>query len=216
VRHLLGRHEANRIAAPVDVEAVLENQAGVRLVILPGLIPRFSVQACATVDATGITLFVDRIVADSQPIASYRQLLALCFAPAALWQADAQTSASSFWQLHSGNHWPQQLRDCQRFALALLLPANPVLAAAETAYQALVGQQGWIETGDAIRGLRNHLAEQFAVPTSLVHRRLIGWPCHLYGRIAQALAAQEPTLPPLDWIVEQAPTRQRTLFDLSR
>jgi transcriptional regulator with XRE-family HTH domain len=216
VRHLLGRHEANRIAAPVDVEAVLENQAGVRLVILPGLIPRFSVQACATVDATGITLFVDRIVADSQPIASYRQLLALCFAPAALWQADAQTSASSFWQLRSGDHWPCQLRNSQRFALALLLPANPVLASAETAYQQLIGQQGWIETGDANRALRNRLAEQFAVPTALVHRRLVGWPCHLYERVAQALSAQEPTLPPLDWIVEQAPPRQQTLFDLKR
>jgi hypothetical protein len=105
------------------------------------------------------------------------------------------------------------LRDCQRFALATLLPAGPVLAAAEDAYQELVQQQGWVEVDVAARAVRNRLAEQFAVPPTLVHRRLVGWPCHVYGRIAQALAAEEPTLPPCDWWDhEQNPAIQRELF----
>ncbi len=215
VRRLLGRREVQLATAPVDVEAALENEAGVRLEIVPGLIPRFSVQACAVATSTGLTLFVDRIVADSRPMASYRHLLALCFAPSALWQAETTWHAAHFRQLLAAGSWPGCLRDCERFALAMLLPANPVLAAAETAYVELIQQQGWIELDDAARALRNRLAEQFAVPPSLVHRRLVGWPCHLYGRIAQALATEEPTLPPLDWLAPEKAPQQRTLFELS-
>ena len=221
VRRLLGRREVQVAAAPVDVEAALENEAGVRLEIVPGLIPRFSVQACVVATSAGLTLFVDRIVADSRPMASYRHLLALCFAPTALWQAETDWHAAHFRQLQAAGAWPGCLRDCERFALAMLLPANPVLAAAETAYIELIQQQdlqhqGWLEIDDAARALRNRLAEQFAVPTTLVHRRLVGWPCHLYGRIAQALAAEEPTLPPLDWLVPEKAPQQRTLFELDR
>lgn len=217
VRRLLGRREAQVAAAPVDVEAVLENEAGVTLEIVPGLIPRFSVQACAVQTATGIKLYIDRIVADSRPMASYRQLLALCFAPAALWQTESRSSrqATQFQQLQASAAWPQRLRDCERFALAMLLPANPVLAGAQAAYGELVQQQGWLEVDDAARAVRNRLAEQFAVPPSLVHRRLVGWPCHLYGRIAQALAAEESTLPPLDWLHQENEVLQQTLFDFA-
>jgi hypothetical protein len=249
VRRLLGRRAAQLAAAPVDVEAVLENEAGVQLEIVPGLIPRFSVQACAVETATGLTFFIDRIVADSRPMAAYRHLLAMLFAPSALWHAsdpavsaaesltEASTSlatgstalatASAALATGSGGRpaeqfrrwqecpsWPQRLRDCERFALAMLLPANPVLLGAESAYSELVQQQGWVEIDVAARAVRNRLAEQFAVPPTLVHRRLVGWPCHLYGRIAQALAAQESTLPPMDWLVDKSAPRQRTLFDL--
>ncbi|NOZ40359.1 MAG: helix-turn-helix transcriptional regulator [Planctomycetes bacterium] len=221
VRRLLGRREVQVATAPVDVEAALENEACVQLEIVPGLIPRFSVQACVVATSGGLTLFIDRIVADSRPMASYRHLLALSFAPSALWQADTTWHAAHFRQLQATGDWPGHLRDCERFALAMLLPANPVLAGAETAYVELIQQQdrqqqGWIELDDATRTLRNRLAEQFAVPPSLVHRRLVSWPCHLYGRIAQALAAEEPTLPPLDWLVPEKAPRQQTLFEMSR
>jgi hypothetical protein len=46
-----------------------------------------------------------------------------------------------------------------------------------------------------------------------VHTRLTRWPCHVYGRIAQALAAEELTLPPLDWLVGETSPRQRYLFE---
>ena len=181
---------------------------------MPGLVPRFSVQACVVAGASGLTFFVDRIVADSRPIAAYRHLLALCYAPAALWSMDQEVGAAHFQELQSNGSWAHRLRDCERFALAMLLPANPVLSGAESAYFELIQQQGWLEVEDAARALRNRLAEQFAVPTNLVHRRLLGWPCHLYGRMAQALAAQESTLPPLDWLVDENAPRQQTLFDL--
>lgn len=211
VRQLLGRRETQLSASPVDVEAALENEASVRIEIIPGLIPRFSVQACVVKTPAGFTFFVDRIFADSRPIASYRHLLALCFAPLAIWNSP---TAQEFQQLRNSSAWSQRFRDCQRFALALLLPANPILAAAETAYSELIQQQGYVELDIATRTLRNRLAEQFAVPTALVDRRLVGWPCHLYGRIAQALAAEEPTLPPTDWVVDDTPVHQRLLFEL--
>ena len=218
VRRLLGRRSTQVAAAPVDVEGVLENEAGVRIEIVPGLIPRFSVQACVVKTTEGITFFVDRIVADSRPMASYRELLALCFAPLAIREArlGGPWQATRYRQLRASDAWPQVLRDCERFALAMLLPANPVLAGAESAYSELVQQQGWVDVDDAARAVRNRLAEQFAVPPTLVHRRLVGWPCHLYGRIAQALAAEEPTLPPTDWLVPEKTPRQRTLFELGQ
>ncbi len=216
VRKLLGRREAQIAAAPVDVEAVLENQAGVRLEIVPGLIPNFSVQACAVVRAGEITLLVDRIVADSRPLASYRELLARCYAPRALWLDERETlPADWFWKLQQTEDWPQLLRDCERFALSMLLPAAPVLTAASAAYREVVEQQGWVETDTAACAVRNRLAEQFAVPPLLVHTRLVRWPCHVYGRIAQALAAEEFDLPPVDWFIEEEP-RQRLLFEKSQ
>ncbi len=155
------------------------------------------------------------MVADSRPMAAYRELLALCFAPMSLSQTEQHLRASQFLQMQENGTWANRLRDCERFALAMLLPANPVLMGAEAAYTELIQQQGWLEVDDAARALRNRLAEQFAVPTSLVHRRLVSWPCHLYGRVAQALAAQESTLPPLDWVVEERALRQRTLFEVT-
>ena len=215
VRHLLGRRSVKITAAPVDVEAALEKSAGVRIEIVPGLVPRFSVQSCVVHTNSEIVLYVDRIVADSRPLASYRRLLAISYALAALRDSAEQAPPSIDWflALRQSEHWPEALRDCQRFALAMLLPAGPVLGAAEAAYQELVQQQGWVEIETAARAVRNRLAEQFAVPTSLVHRRLVGWPCHIYGRIAQALVAEEMTLPPADWLEdEQQKVFQRELF----
>ena len=213
VRQLLGKRSAQVSAAPVDVEAAVE-QAGVRLEIVPGLVPRFSVQACAVGNEQSVVLYVDRIVADSRPLASYRHLLATCYAPAALGNSLEQLSTSADWflTLRQSDYWPQAVRDCHRYALAMLLPADPLLGAAEAAYQELVQQQGWVDVETAARAIRNRLAEQFAVPTALVHRRLVGWPCHVYGRIAQALAAEEMTLPPSDWIEHQRHITQRNLF----
>ena len=215
VRQLLGQRGAQVSAAPVDVEAALEKRAGIRLEIVPGLVPRFSVQACAVRTGAGVVLYVDRIVADSRPLASYRHLLATCYAPAALGEPATQKLANVDWflALQQSDDWPHALRDCQRFALAMLLPAGPVLGAAEAAYQELVQQQGWVDLEAATRAVRNRLAEQFAVPPTLVHRRLVGWPCHVYDRIAQALTAEEMTLPPTDWMEhEQQRVIQRELF----
>ena len=215
VRHLLGRRNSQVAAGPVDVESALENQANVHLEVIPGLVPRFSVQACVAKSSAGTTLYVDRIIADSRPIASYRHLLAQCYAPAALWDDGEGRNVDLTWfhQLRESNDWAIASRDCERFALAMLLPANPVLAAAETAYREVVEQQGWVDAEIGARAVRNRLAEQFAVPPLLVHRRLVAWPCHMYGRIAQALAAQELTLPPVDWLVDDDAPRQRLLFD---
>ena len=216
MRRLLGRRNSQITPGPVDVEAVLENKVGVRIEIVPGLIPRFSVKAVVVKSNKQLIFYVDRIVADSRPLASYRHLLAKCFAPISLWDVQVDQRAGSKWfqDLRASDLWPMALRDCERLALALLLPANPVLAGSESVYSEMVEQQGWVEAEVAARWVRNQLAERFAVPPTLVHRRLVGWPCHLYGRIAQALAAQEPTLPPTDWIVDDEQLRQRTLFDL--
>ncbi|MCH2595814.1 MAG: helix-turn-helix domain-containing protein [Pirellulales bacterium] len=214
VRQLLGQRSTQIATAPVDIEAVLENEANIRIEILPGLIPRYSVQACVVRSAGQTTLLVDRIVADSRPMAAYRLLLAQNYAPAALGcPLDEMHDASWFLDQQADEKWASTAHDCERFALSMLLPAKPVLNGAECAYRELVEQQGWVEIDIATRWVRNRLAEQFAVPPALVQRRLLGWPCHLYGRIAQALAAEESALPPLDWLPEDVPTRQRMLFE---
>jgi len=214
VKQLLGPRRSQVMVAPVDVEATLEREAGVQLRIIPGLIPRFSVQACAVWQRARLTFYLDRIVADSRPLAAYRELLANCFAPAVLWPtANGELRAAQFHRLASGEQFSQLQRDAGRFALSMLLPAGPVLTAAESAYREVVEQQGWVEVEVGTRAVRNRLAEQFAVPPLLVHMRLLRWPCHVYGRIAQALAAQETTLPPVDWFEECDPPQQRTLFE---
>lgn len=215
VGKLLGKPSGQSAAAPVDVEAVLESRAGLRLEIVPGLIPRHSVQACAVESGKQLTFYVDRIVADSRPLASYRLLLASCYAVCCLGGAEFLQTAGADWFYHlqQSEYQAWLTRDCQRFALAMMLPATPVLGAAEAAYTELVLDQGWVELEEAARIVRNRLAEQFSVPPSLVQRRLTGWPCHLYGRIAQALAAEETTLPPSDWLTDSQPTRQRMLFE---
>jgi transcriptional regulator with XRE-family HTH domain len=77
VRKLLGRRDLPISAAPVDVEAVLESQAGVRIEIVAGLVPRYSVQACALMAGGSLTFLVDRIVADSRPLVAQRSRIAV-------------------------------------------------------------------------------------------------------------------------------------------
>jgi transcriptional regulator with XRE-family HTH domain len=225
VRHLLGRRTAQLATAPVDVESVLEipsfpHQTGVRLEIIPGLLPRFSVQAALVASEERLTVVVDRIVADSRPIASYRLLLARCYAPRALGLLSAgeyRGLTAPFSRLRESDAWPRIAAACDRFALALLLPASPFAAAAASVYAEIVEQhdpsRGWPALGPVMRQLRNRLAEQFDVPPNMAARRLVGWPCHFAERVARALAAEEPRLPPADWI-ESPPQKQRTLFAL--
>lgn len=205
-RRLLGPRDAPAAAAPIDVEAALES-AGVRLEILPGLAPRFSVQCCLLETSQGWTVLVDRAIADAHPLSAYRFLIAQTFAVARLWPASAEI-------------WPRQLEACDlavrrdsfRFALALMLPASALDSAAQAAYADLVDQQGWLPLAAARRSLCNRLAQQFAVPVNLVDARLAGWPAHIYDRLEIALAAGERSLPPADWLVTRAAARQQLLF----
>jgi transcriptional regulator with XRE-family HTH domain len=198
-RRLLGPRDTPAATTAVDVEAALESR-GFRLVIIPGLIPRCSVTACVLEGGLGTSLLVvDRIYADSRPVASYRFLLAQLVAPRFL-------GAGGTW------HAPADPVRCQRFAIAALLPAHAVGRAASAAFTDLVEQQGWLPPVEAQHALCNRLASQFSVPPELMHRRLANWPCRVYDRMALALEAQERTLPPSDWLGPAPPWRQQRLF----
>ena len=120
VGKLLGKQSRQLSAAPVDVEAMLESRVPLRLEIVAGLIPHFSLEACVVEQPGMTTLFVDRIVADSRPMASYRQLLAKCAALRLLSKRSSETHlAAGFGALRESDYWPRVQRDCQRFALAL-------------------------------------------------------------------------------------------------
>ncbi|MEO2045215.1 MAG: helix-turn-helix transcriptional regulator [Pirellulales bacterium] len=209
-------------AAPVDVEAVLEKGssdrgAGVQLEILPGLIPQFSVEACVVRSKDQITLVIDRILADSRPPAAYRLMLAKCFAPLGLnlVPAENDSGAHHYTTLRSSADWPRYASYCQRFALSMMLPAKPVLVAADAAYRELVQRQGWeseiLRHSNVMQRVHNRLAEQFSVPFALVRQRLTDWPFHLEQRVDLALNARESQLPPLDWL-EIGSHKQRKLF----
>jgi transcriptional regulator with XRE-family HTH domain len=212
-------------AAPVDVEAVLEKcpsgagatVAGVKLEILPGLIPQFSVEACVVRSKDQITLVIDRILADSRPPAAYRLILAKCFAPLGLnlIPTENESGAHHYAALRTSADWPRYASYCQRFALAMMLPAKPVLVAADAAYRELVQRQGWeseiLRHSNVMQRVHNRLAEQFSVPFALVRQRLTDWPFHLEQRVDLALNARESQLPPLDWL-EIGSRKQRQLF----
>ena len=203
-RRTLGRRAIPHALTAVDVEAALED-AGWRIVVTPGLLPRFSVAACAVQLADGgLALAVDRVQADVRPLAQYRLLLAATAAPLAL--ADDAATARELAQSDGSR------RLCEQFALAMLLPAQIVSAAAERIYHDLAARRGIPPADVAVRELRNRLATLLAAPTELVDRRLFAWPCRVYDRVRLAVAAEEPTLPPVDWLPEWRPTRQQRLF----
>ena len=210
-RRLLGSRDAPAAAAPIDVEGALE-AAGVRLEVMPGLSPRFSVQCCLTENDGQVALLVDRAVADAHPIAAYRFLLASTYAPIRLREAPPGSSHAESTLGEDSAEYGASRYDCQRFALAMMLPAGPLQRAAQAAYCDLVDQQGWLPLAAARRSLCNRLANQFAVPANLVDARLAGWPSHIYDRLEIALAAGERTLPPTDWLDFDDTPRQLTLF----
>ena len=203
-RRTLGRRGHAAGVEPVDVEAALED-FGWQIIVVPGLLPRFSVGACAVRRAGGeLALVVDRIPADVRPAAQYRLLLAATVAPAAL--ADTLIEAAELARAEGSR------RPCEQFALAMLLPSRAVSAAAEQAYRDLVAARGVSALELALREIRNRLATQLAAPAELVERRLNAWPCRVFDRVRLAIEAEEPTLPPLDWLPEWRPTRQQRLF----
>lgn len=203
-RRTLGRRDDPYSSGAADVEAALEN-AGWQIAVVPGLLPRFSVAACAVRQADGqLALVVDRVHADVRPLAQYRLLLAATAAPLAL--SDTLLSARAMAQE------PGSRRLCEQFALAMLLPAAAVGAAAERVYRELCASRGIPSLDVAARELRNRLATRLAAPAELVDRRLAAWPCRAYDRVRLAIAAEEPTLPPVDWLPEWRPARQQRLF----
>jgi len=147
--------------------------------------------------------------------------LATCFAPLGLnlVSVEYEHMASHFMALQTRADWPRFAGYCQRFALAMMLPARPLLAAADAAYGELVQRQGWeseiLRQPNVMHRVHNRLAEQFAVPPALVQQRLTGWPFHLDQRIALALNARETRLQPIDWM-EITPRKQRELFVMGR
>lgn len=203
-RRTLGRRGDPHAPGTVDVEAALED-AGWQIAVVPGLLPRFSVSACAVFNANErMTLVIDRVYADTRPLAQYRLVLAATAAPLAL--ADGPASARAV------AHAEGSRRRCAQFSLAMLLPAKVVGAAAEGVYHELCTARGAPAAEAAIRELRNRLAAMLAAPTELIDRRLAEWPCRVYDRVRLAVAAEERTLPPADWLPEWRPTRQQRLF----
>ena len=203
-RRTLSRRGHAAAIEPIDVEAALED-AGWRIVVVPGLLPRFSVSACAVRRADGqLVLLVDRIHADVRPVANYRLLLAATAAPLAL--TDHLREAVELAGADGSR------RDCERFALAMLLPGGVVASAAEQIYADLAANRRVPSLEFALRELRNRLATQLAAPAELVERRMASWPCRVDDRVRVALDADEPSLPPLDWLPDWRPAQQRWLF----
>ena len=186
-----------RACLPIDVELLLELQ-DISLVVVAGLIPRFSVECCAyRLNPNGqIIVAIEKLIADSRPEPSYRQILAKVLGHLTLHKGviDQTGSIDDYLVLRSSSIWPRIEYDAQRFAVSLMAPEELVAQAAAPHYAQLIAEQGFTDLHAIEQQLRNYLATTFLVTTEQIHQRMVRWPCQLYQRVRKSVSLRSARL----------------------
>ena len=210
---LLRREPKVRACLPIDVELLLELQ-NISLVVVAGLIPRFSVECCAyRLHPNGeVIVAIEKLIADSRPEPSYRQILAKVLGHLPLPQGviDQTSSIEDYLVLRSSPIWPRIEYDAQKFAVSLMAPEELVAQAAVPLYAQLIAEQGFGELNAIEQQLRNYLATNFLVTTEQLHQRMVCWPCQIYQRVRKSVSLGSPRLLPLEGM--HVAQHQRQLF----
>ena len=210
---LLRRKPKVRACLPIDVDLLLELQ-GISLVVVAGLIPRFSIECCAyQLHPNGeVIVAIEKFIADSRSEPSYRQILAKVLGHLTLHKEvlDQTSSIEDYLALRSSPAWPHMEHDAHRFAVSLMAPEELVAQAAAPLYAQLIAEQGFGELRAIEQQLRNCLATTFLVTTEQIHQRMVRWPCQIYQRVRKSVSLGSPQLLPLD--SGQVAQHQRRLF----
>lgn len=202
---------------PINVEVLLEHLANVTIEYPDGLRTDYNCEGCVCKDAA----FSRRIIVMIDfgmlrgPWCDYNAVVAEEYAhikihPSLFWYV---TSPEDFIELQQDPQWSQYEQDARRYSLAIRMPPNLVLQAAEEIYPRIVDEHGF---GDAARAsilLRNAVAELFRVPTKDAQRRLMNFPCDIRNRFLNSFQSRSSKLLPDSWSVKAAPPlQQRSLF----
>jgi len=197
---------------PLDAEAALE-LAGLRLRVVAGLAPRWSVASCLLAgDDAPPTIAIDRSYADVRPLATYRLALAAVAAGWALPEPAASPAPTDAAPAPNPAFGSADAPLAARFASALLLPAASVTRAAEAFYAEAARGQPAAPIDALRRQLINRLATALAVPAALVELRWYAGPGLLEARLRAAVATAADALPPALPPLADDERRQGRLF----
>jgi hypothetical protein len=185
------------VPIPVDIDYLVETQAGVTLDVMRGLRDTHGVAGAVLThpEENRVTVLIDEAVADGLP-AFYRFTLAEEFAHVVLHRETIQgiTTLEQVVALHqSPDYYGVLDRNAKRFAAAVLMPAERLRPDARTLFAQLRAVNLGMNALTATLTVR--LAQQYSVSTVAMRHRLKEWPVRVMGAIVEAFKRGLPTLP---------------------
>jgi IrrE N-terminal-like domain len=178
-------------AIPVDIEALVDQELGVLLDILPGLQDRCGVAGLARYESETDTmrLIIDAEVADHPAASFYRFTVAEELAHVLLHReimAQVQTMEDLL-TLHAWRGYHEIDRNAKRLAAALLMPTITVSERARILYTDLVKAAGFRDPAAIQAHLEERLARLHGVSAAAMRHRLREWPLRITQKVERAM-----------------------------
>lgn len=178
------------VSIPVDIDLLVESLPGVDLDYWPALRANHRLDGMVMRDPESGDLFVyiDEHIADTQPN-RYRMTVAEELGHLVLHRKVIESVASPEDFRAVQNHyrgWNME-RNAKRFAAAILMPAENVLASPQALYPQLVRVAGYNDSAAVKKHLVSMLAKEFVVSVESMGFRVIEWPIRLTEKVDQAM-----------------------------
>lgn len=187
---LLAEQLGQELTIPVDVELILERLDGVFFDIWPGLRGNHSVEGmvCRDTQTGEICVFIDDLLADNNPN-RYRMTVAEELGHVILHRSviEQVEQPRDFLELQRHQLWYEMDRNAKRYAAAVLMPRQQVVAYAEELYPRLVAVAGFGHVQAVQNQLVARLATRFEVSRQTMEIRLREWPVQVTGRVQAAM-----------------------------
>ena len=140
-RQFLAAQFGQDVPIPVDVDLLIEHEAGVDLDYWPGLRDNHGLDGmvCQDVESGELLVYIDEWIADNRPT-RYRMTVAEELGHLVLHRTiiDQTQSPEDFRQLQQHHRWHEMDRNAKRFAAAVLMPGAAVIEEAQSTYPRLV------------------------------------------------------------------------------
>lgn len=204
-------------APPINIEALIENMADVRLKLRRRLKADFKTEGCVCMQPfTKMRTVVIDFGIYAGPWPAYNAALGEEYAHIVLHPSLFLfvKTPEDFVSLQQDPQWRLFEGDARRFSLAIRLPERLVVMEAGRAYSRIVDEFGFGD-GDLIEQLIvNKISEGFRVPPKDAYRRITTYPCDLRDRVRNSVQARRGSLIPGSWVVSaRAQRSQLRLID---
>jgi hypothetical protein len=179
----------------VDVELILERMEGVTLDVWPGLKCNHQTEGmvCRDIESGQLFVYIDEALADDYRYkARYRMTVGEELGHVVLHKSviEQVETPQDFLALQRHSQWHEMDRHAKRFACAVLMPPDRLLAFARELYPQLVKVAGFGNVQAILKQITAQAASKFEVSPQTMGFRLKEWPARIESLVEQSMREQ--------------------------